>query len=482
MSLAPRLDLRQSQSLVMTPQLQQAIKLLQLSNIELTAYVEEELQRNPLLERGQTEASEAEGSARAEREGHETNSQASDRRDEAENVNLDAAGSMPWSSSSGRGGSMDGDLNGVEHTVARELSLNEHLGQQIHMEFTDQTERLVAMHLLGSIDEAGYLTVSPEQVVEQLGCDQDLVEHVLEKCQTLDPAGIFARDLRECLRLQLAELNRLDPVSSAILDNLELVAKRDFNALRKICGCTDQDILDVLNELKTLDPKPGHRFDQGPIQAIVPDVTVRASPSGGWHVELNTECLPKVLANERYYAEVQSSARSDEDKVFVSEQWASANWLVKALDQRARTILRVAQEIVRQQGLFLVKGVEHLKPLVLRDIADALELHESTVSRVTSNKFMLTPRGIFDLKYFFTASLGSVQGGDAHSAEAVRHKIKALIDAESLENVLSDDDIVDALRGEGISIARRTVAKYREAMKIPSSVQRRRELRLTAAG
>tara|TARA_B100000676_G_scaffold312637_1_gene387859 strand:+ start:6026 stop:7480 length:1455 start_codon:yes stop_codon:yes gene_type:complete len=483
MSLAPRLDLRQSQSLVMTPQLQQAIKLLQLSNIELTAYVEEELERNPLLERDQSDSPEPLAETGTEQRALETNSQASDRHDDAENVNLDAAGSMPWrsSSGSGRGVAPDGDLNGVEHTVANALSLTEHLAQQIQFEFVNDAERMIAGFLLGSINDAGYVTIEPGQTIEQLGCDTAVFERVLDQLQSLDPAGVFARDLQECLSLQLAEINRLDPVSEAILDNLDLVAKREFAKLRKICGCSDQDILDVLNELKALDPKPGLRFDQGPIQAIVPDVLVRASQSGGWHVEVNTENLPRILANERYYAEVQNSARSDEDKTFVSEQWTSASWLIKALDQRTRTILRVAQEIVRQQDLFLVKGVEHLKPLVLRDIADALELHESTVSRVTSNKFMLTPRGIFELKYFFTASLGNVQGGETYSAEAVRHKIKALIDAESVGNVLPDDDIVEALNKEGVSIARRTVAKYREAMRIPSSVQRRRELKLSGA-
>ncbi|MBT7614215.1 MAG: RNA polymerase factor sigma-54, partial [Rhodospirillaceae bacterium] len=460
----------------------QAIKLLQLSSVELTAYVEEELERNPLLEREPSDEAERSTPEGNEPKAPETNSEASDRHDFAESPNLDAAGSMPWSSGtggSGGGSGGDNELDGVEHTVARELSLHEHLAQRIQVEFGDAAERLIAVHILGSIDEAGYLKIERDDALVQLGCESCLFDAVLSKLQRLDPPGIFARDLKECLRLQLAELNRLDPVSSAILDNLELVAKRDFTALRKTCDCTDQDILDVVVELKALDPKPGLKFDPGPIQSIVPDVVVRTSQSGGWHVELNTESLPRVLANERYYAEVQSGTRSESEKIFVSEQWTSANWLIKALDQRARTILRVAQEIVRQQDMFLVKGVEHLKPLVLRDIADALELHESTVSRVTSNKFMLTPRGIFELKYFFTASLGSTEGGPAHSAEAVRHRIKLLVDGETAKDVLSDDDIVTALHSDGIQIARRTVAKYREAMRIPSSVQRRRELRLS---
>jgi RNA polymerase sigma-54 factor len=483
MSMAPRLDLRQSQSLVMTPQLQQAIKLLQLSNIELTAYVEEELERNPLLERAQTDDNERVSTERDDQPIQQTNSDASERLDQDESNDLDAAGTMRWTAGAGAQSSGGGmDLDGVEQTVAEETSLHEHLARQIQVELQDGPEQLIAVYLLGSIDDAGYLVVDENSAIEQLGCTPELFQSTLAKLQRLDPPGVFARDLKECLRLQLAELNRLDPFSVAILDNLELVAKRDFASLKKLCACSDQDILDVLNELKALDPKPGHRFDSVPVQAVVPDVVVRASQTGAWVVELNTETLPRVLANERYYAEVQRNALSEDDKMFVSEHWNSANWLIKALDQRARTILRVAREIVRQQDLFLVKGVEYLKPLVLRDIADALELHESTVSRVTSNKFIMTPRGIFELKYFFTASLGSTGDGPSHSAEAVRHRIRALIEAETAKKVLSDDHIVEALRADGIVIARRTVAKYREAMRIPSSVQRRRELRLAKAG
>jgi RNA polymerase sigma-54 factor len=267
----------------------------------------------------------------------------------------------------------------------------------------------------------------------------------------------------------------------ALLDHLDLVARRDMAKLRKCCGCGDDDIADMLGELKALDPKPGLRFDAEPSQTVIPDVMVRPKQDGGWHVELNGETLPKVLANERYYTEISDSTRSKADKEFLAERWNSANWLVKALDQRARTILRVAREIVRQQDMFLLKGVEHLRPLVLRDIAEALELHESTVSRVTSNKYMATPRGIFELKYFFTAAIGSTGDGPAHSAESVRHRIKSLIDAEPPDKVLSDDSLVEILHGDGIDIARRTVAKYRESMRIPSSVQRRRNKKISSS-
>lgn len=479
MSLSPKLDLRQSQSLVMTPQLQQAIKLLQLSNIEVSAFVEEELERNPLLERASGEDSQGGESTDAPVDhgsGDEQNTAAS-----GETVTAvppdDPMSTTSWRSSDGRGGGSD-DLSGLEQTVAGKISLYEHLARQIQVEISDPRERIIATTLMSGIDEAGYLTMDLDEASLTLGCPLVLTQDVLKRLQTLDPPGVFARDLRECLALQLAERNRLDPVIEILLANLELVARRDFARLRKMCDCSEQDLADMLADLRMLDPKPGLQFDANQTQVMIPDVVVRPAQAGGWHVELNSDTLPRVLANERYYAEVQSGARSESERTFVSEHWNSANWLVKALDQRARTILRVAREIVRQQDLFLVKGVAYMKPLILRDIADALELHESTVSRVTSNKFMATPRGIFELKYFFTAAIGSTGDGPAHSAEAVRHRIKTMIEGEGADGVLSDDDIVEALAGDGVAIARRTVAKYREAMRIPSSVQRRRERRL----
>ncbi|MDA0951519.1 MAG: RNA polymerase factor sigma-54 [Proteobacteria bacterium] len=481
MSLSPKLDLRQSQSLVMTPQLQQAIKLLQLSNIEVGAFVEEELERNPLLERASGEtADRAESTDAPVDHGQDDGTTSAAGEAVAAVPPDDPMGATFWRTGDGRGGGSGGsdDLSSLEQTVAGRISLYEHLAQQIQVEVDDPRERLVATHLLAGIDEAGYLTTDLDEAAATLGCPVALVEAALERLQTLDPPGVFARDLRECLALQLAERNRLDPVIAILLTNLEQVARRDFARLCKLCDCSEQDLADMLADLRMLDPKPGLRFDTTHTQVMIPDVVVRAAQAGGWHVELNSDTLPRVLANERYYAEVQSGTRSESERSFVSEHWNNANWLVKALDQRARTILRVAREIVRQQDLFLVKGVAYMKPLILRDIADALELHESTVSRVTSNKFMATPRGIFELKYFFTASIGSTGDGPAHSAEAVRHRIKTLIEGEAPNGVLSDDDIVEALAQGGVAVARRTVAKYRKAMRIPSSVQRRRERRL----
>jgi len=298
---------------------------------------------------------------------------------------------------------------------------------------------------------------------------------VLAVLQGFDPPGICARTLSECLAIQLKERDRFDPAMQALLAHLDLVARRDFSALRRICGVDDADLSDMIAEIRRLNPKPGLSFGSSVVQPIVPDVFVRPSQEGGWLVELNSDTLPKVLVNQTYYSEVSRTAKNDGEKSYLADCLQTATWLIRALDQRAKTILKVSTEIVRQQDAFFAHGVQFLRPLNLKTVADAIGMHESTVSRVTANKYMATSRGIFELKYFFTSSIAAADGGEAHSAEAVRHRIKQLIDAESAQDVLSDDTIVERLRGAGIDIARRTVAKYREAMRIPSSVQRRRE-------
>jgi RNA polymerase sigma-54 factor len=293
-----------------------------------------------------------------------------------------------------------------------------------------------------------------------------------------EPTGVMARDVRECLALQLRDRDRLDPAMDALLSNLDLLARRDMVALRKACGVDDEDLRDMISELKALTPRPGAAFGGEPSHAVSPDVYVREGPGGLWHVELNSDTLPRVLVDQRYHARVSGGARTDADKAFLSDCMASAGWLVRSLDQRARTILKVSSEIVRQQDGFLAYGVQHLRPLNLKTVADAIGMHESTVSRVTSNKYIATPRGLFELKFFFTSSIASSEGGEAHSAESVRHRIRQLIEAERTDTeVHSDDTIVDILKEAGVDIARRTVAKYREAMRIPSSVERRRRLR-----
>jgi RNA polymerase sigma-54 factor len=338
---------------------------------------------------------------------------------------------------------------------------------------------MIGHYLAGLVDESGYLTGDLAAVAERLGTGIAEIEAVLAILQTFDPPGICARDLAECLALQLKERNRYDPAMAALIGRLDLVARRDLAALKKICGVGDEDLADMVAEIRRLNPKPGLAFGSAIVQSIVPDVFVRPAPDGAWLVELNSDTLPKVLLNQTYYAKVSGGARRDTEKSYLAECLQNATWLVRALDQRARTILKVANEIVRQQDAFFAHGVQHLRPLNLKTVAEAISMHESTVSRVTANKYMATSRGIFELKYFFTSAIAGAHGGEAHSAEAVRHRIRQLIDAEGVSNILSDDTIVDKLRDAGIDIARRTVAKYREAMRIPSSVQRRREKQAT---
>jgi RNA polymerase sigma-54 factor len=500
-ALSPRLELRQGQSLVITPQLQQAIKLLQLSNVELDAYVEAEMERNPLLQRDERDAEPdaPDEGPRAEASDYATDTvtdavaardfdggsddafadAAPGERatgDAGEGVAEHAGGQVDWSRA-GPGGSFESD-DDMEGRLTKAKTLSEHLHEQLSVTSLSESDRAIASVLIDAADDGGYMRADVFEIAERLGCQLDQVERVLSVLHGFEPTGVLARDVRECLALQLKERDRLDPAMAALLDNLELLARRDMGALRRACGVDDEDLRDMLQELKSLTPRPGAAFGGEPSHAVVPDVYVREGLGGLWLVELNTDTLPRVLVDQRYHARISGGARSDQEKTFVSDCLASASWLVKSLDQRAKTILKVASEIVRQQDGFLAFGVQHLRPLNLKTVADAIGMHESTVSRVTSNKYLSTPRGVFEMKFFFTSAIQSSSGGEAHSAEAVRHRIRQLIEAEAAEaEVHSDDRIVEILKEAGVDIARRTVAKYREAMRIPSSVERRRALR-----
>lgn len=502
MALGPRLDLRQTQSLVMTPQLQQAIKLLQLSSLELSTYVDQQLEQNPFLEVGDTASPPAAEGGNVEPElvavdggdpraidrafGDEPPSYADAGIDRESYDNVfdgdrtgDGGGAVGDSSLGGtyqnRGGSFDSHETNLEDVLSGQTTLREALTSQLTVDIDDPVERLIGHYLIDLVDDTGYLGADVDSVAEVLGCSADQVEAALAKVQRFEPAGIFARSLAECLSLQLADRGRLDPPMRALLENLDLVAKRDWATLSRHCCASHDQVLEMVAEIRTLNPKPALAYDYIVAQPVVPDVMMRARLDGGWIVELNSETLPRVLVNNHYHITLSKGARSKEDKQYIAECMQSANWLVKSLHQRATTILKVSAEIVRQQDAFFFKGVHALRPLILRDVAEAISMHESTVSRVTSNKFMSTPRGIFELKYFFTHGVGGTHGGDVHAAESVRQHIRTLIEAEAGACVFSDDGLVDLLRKEGIDIARRTVAKYREAMGIPSSVQRRRD-------
>eukprot|EP00913_Durusdinium_trenchii_P026988 g25323.t1 len=501
MGLTASLSLRQSQSLVMTPQLMQSIQLLQMTHLELNQFIAQELEKNPLLEIAPADGDggadlafgadhdgvdaladlgggQAEMAETFEDRGlviTETFGESLD--DGFDNVfpddrpdrRVDAPELLgQWKSMPGSDAAEGYDLDDF---VAGDLGLKEYVNRQIPFLLKTPADHLVARQLVDALDDAGYIEGDLAEVAQRLGTSLSHVEDVLARLQTLEPAGIFARTLGECLAIQLRQKDRLDPAMAALVGHLELLAKRDFASLRRLCGVDDQDLLDMLAEIRQLNPKPGAHFGGEIADVVSPDIVVRPASGGGWAVELNPDTLPKVLVNQSYFQKVSKACpKGGEDATFLSECMQNANWLTRSLDQRARTIMKVAVEIVRQQDGFLVHGIDHLRPLNLKTVAEAIKMHESTVSRVTSNKYMLTPRGLFELKYFFSVSIGSVeQGGDNHSAEAVRHRIKAMIAQEAPDAVLSDDDIVISLKQAGVDLARRTVAKYREAMNIPSS-------------
>ena len=493
MSLAPRLDLRQSQQLVMTPQLQQAIKLLTLSNLEIEAFIAEELERNPLLDTGGGEDGPVSADAaepvveRGEPEGLDEivrpdapladtpldidpNSE-----DFAQDSAADRIGGLDGGlgmAATGSGGSEDGP--DFDSFAGAGLSLHEHLLAQAG-ELLSGADLLIAERIIDMVDETGYLGGSLSDLAQRLGIALADAERVLAVIQTLDPPGVAARNLAECLALQAKDANRYDPAMARLIANLDYLAKGNFSALKRICGVDDEDLADMIRELRAYDPKPGCRFERDErVDAVVPDIFV-ARRGTGWAVELNSATLPRLLVNRTYYAELATGAQDKQSKAWLTECLAEANWLMKALDQRARTIIKVSTELVKQQEGFFRHGVSHLKPLTLRAVAEAIGMHESTVSRVTSNKYLSCDRGLFELKYFFTSGIQSSDGGDAVSAEAVKSRIKALTAAEDPHKILSDDQLVDMLKAEGFDIARRTVAKYREAMGIGSSVQRRRQ-------
>lgn len=492
MAIGQKMEMRQGQGLVMTPQLQQAIKLLQLSSLELNAYVEQELERNPILERVEDEdfgeqpieatdksddgPQELCISADAPDPNAESAIDASyeDMNNDADMPAADTIGMTTDWSKAGEGRAYD-DLEGIENSLATKISLHDHLQTQANLSFDTPQSRMIAAYLIDFVDDGGYLRADMVETAQNLGTSLEEIEDVVKVLQTFDPVGVCARNVAECLALQLKEKDRFDPAMEKLVANLDLLAKRDLRTLCTICEVDGEDIAQMIGEIRALTPKPGATFGSSEISAITPDVFVREAPNGMWIVELNSDTLPRVLVNNAYCEMVSRTARTDDEKSFITSAQAEASWLVKSLDQRAKTILKVAREIVRQQDGFLTYGLSHLRPLVLKDVATVIEMHESTVSRVTANKFISTPRGIFELKYFFTTAIASIYGGETHSSEKVRHQIKHLIDEEENLAPLSDDAIVEILKQTGIDIARRTVAKYREALRIPSSVQRRRD-------
>ncbi len=497
-------QLRTGQTLAMTAQLSQSIKLLAMSNVDLAAFVDAEIERNPLLERITEDSAEARdgetvtvpdsGSQTADLLPTSTEEFEADLGNNAGNVwdteastnknpKRDSVADLrhPSLSSGGLRLAAAGEASdfSIIDAVAEPETLHSTLRGQLALMGLNPAMHAVATHIMAQLDGAGYWRDSIGDTAERLGCLPGDVLNALKAVQSLEPAGIAARSLAECLALQLERQDRLDPGMQAVIDNLDLLAARDFPALRKASGLCEADLLDALSEIRRLDPKPGTAFAGGHDDYICCDATISEAHDGTWAIRLNEATLPRVLT-DRTYASTVSRTGDARTRTFVDRCLADAGWLEKSLDQRAQTILKVVTEIAKQQDAFLLHGIRQLRPMTLQQVADAIDMHESTVSRVTSNKYVETPRGIFELKFFFTTTIQSTDSGDAHSSESVRDRIRSLIDEETAAAILSDDAIVTILNGDGIGIARRTVAKYREAMQIPSSVRRRREKRALA--
>jgi RNA polymerase sigma-54 factor len=499
-------EMRQSQQLVMTQQLQQSIKLLQLSSAELQEFIDAEIEKNPLLTREEGDDSRDNERQDEGDEAGDLSSEASAKEEEKEvtvsDSDYSAAESLDdesysndWEAdetrisagaqNSGGGGGFTeaGEGADIEDAASKDQTLREYLLEQVRMDITDPVELLIAEKLTDMIDDSGYLREDTSQLAEQLGATKQEIDAVVTKLQQLEPVGVFARSLPECLKLQLADMDRLDPLMETFLDNIEMMGRGELAGLKKKCGVEEEDFAEMLADIRRCNPKPGNGFAKEDVVAVVPDVIVRRTrgPKGqGWHIELNPESLPRVLVNRQYIAEVGARAADKEAKRFMGEQLANANWLIKALDSRAQTILKVTEAIVAQQEKFLLHGIRYLKPLVLKDIAAAVGMHESTISRVTTAKYMATPRGTLELKFFFTSSINSGSGQTDFSSKTVQFYIKDIVEKELPDHILSDDAIVTLLKNKNIEVARRTVTKYREEMHIPSSVVRRRQKRISA--
>lgn len=450
----------------MTPQMQQAVKLLQMNNIELTEFLEAEMVQNPLLEKEEPREDEfADDVADA----------APDHRESNASEDFDAGSMMADIGAGGRSNFSD-PLPELEDRLEGVTTLRDHLLEQLHIAADNAAERALGTLLIDRLDESGYLRDDPDTMAQQFGCPRDVLDRVLDRLKGFDPTGVFARDLPECLALQLEEMGKLDAPMEALLANLPLLAQHEMKKLARACGVEESALGGMIALIKGLNPRPSARFEHVVAQTAIPDVLMKALPKhvgGGWRVELNAETLPRVLVNRDYYELVSAGTKDKTQKDYLSTQLANASWLVRALDQRAQSILKVAAEIVERQNGFFLYGVEFLRPLTLREIAEAVDLHESTVSRVTTGKFIGTPRGLFELKFFFTSAIEG-EDGQSISSESVKARIKALTDAEQADQILSDDDLADMLKKEGMNVARRTVAKYRESLGIQSSVLRRR--------
>ena len=498
MALTPKIEIKQSQSLLMTPQLRQAIRLLQMNNLELNELVSEEINTNPLLESEEDRLNQApdetlptidtpQGTDIKTEEIPPSNDIDYDNEFD-DDFGSDRAGyddiptEADWKDyHQQKISNSDEDFDFFEQKLSAQKSLYSFLEEQISQKFTTPKERLIASRMMEFLDGAGYFRGNLTEISAKLNMPRTALQKILTSLQSCEPSGIFATSVAECLKIQLQDKDRYDPYMAFLLDHLDLVAEKKYKELKKAGGFSDEDLADMLREIKSLNPKPAADYDFDLTSYIIPDVFVRTNKYGEYLIELNSKSLPRILINQDYYREIKSYGSKDKSaQKYLKEKLSSANFLIKALHQRATTILRVSEEIVRFQRDFFEKGIDYLKPMLLRDVAERLEMHESTVSRVTNQKYMHTPRGLFELKYFFSSAAASYTGDENTSVTAIKHKIKQFIEEEKPQQILSDDMIVELLARQGIKIARRTVAKYREGMKIPTSAQRKKEKRLNS--
>lgn len=463
MELRPQQVHQQKQSLSITGQVIQSIRLLQFGNHELEEFLREQADNNPLIR-------VAGGGRDLQNHGSVSRVPAQDR-----------VGCPSGASHLSMAGAA-GDLPGPDQYIEARVSLREHLNAQVSLVLDAPVDRLIAREIVDSLEPDGYFRRDPNEMADLMGIPVERILTALEAVQGCEPTGVAARDLAECLSLQLAERDGLTPPMCALLENLDLLGDYKIEALTRICGVDATGVMDLVRRIRELDPRPGRQFDTDPVMLALPDIHVEMAGDGKLTVELNTEVMPRVLIDREYYAKVSARIDGKVDQRFMVDSMRNANWLARTVDQRARTILRVATEIVTRQRDFFRYGAGSLKPLSLKDIATELDLHESTVCRAVADKYMMTPRGMFELKFFFTNALGVVGGDDTLSVETVRHRIRQLVEAEAPTDILSDQAIMDTLRSEGIDIARRTVAKYREMMDIPTSRKRKRLKALPPTG
>ncbi|EEX4825067.1 RNA polymerase factor sigma-54 [Escherichia coli] len=470
------LQLRLSQQLAMTPQLQQAIRLLQLSTLELQQELQQALESNPLLEQIDTHE-EIDTRETQDSETLDT-ADALEQKEMPEELPLDASWDTIYTAGTPSGTSgdyIDDELPAYQGETTQ--TLQDYLMWQVELTPFSDTDRAIATSIVDAVDDTGYLTVPLEDILESMGdeeIDIDEVEAVLKRIQRFDPVGVAAKDLRDCLLIQLSQFDKTTPwleeARLIISDHLDLLANHDFRTLMRVTRLKEDVLKEAVNLIQSLDPRPGQSIQTGEPEYVIPDVLVRKH-NGHWTVELNSDSIPRLQINQ-HYASMCNNARNDGDSQFIRSNLQDAKWLIKSLESRNDTLLRVSRCIVEQQQAFFEQGEEYMKPMVLADIAQAVEMHESTISRVTTQKYLHSPRGIFELKYFFSSHVNTEGGGEA-SSTAIRALVKKLIAAENPAKPLSDSKLTSLLSEQGIMVARRTVAKYRESLSIPPSNQRK---------